>query len=512
MPRMTDTAHAPLEVGQPFEITDVVSVARDGRRAILGPTGRAALTRAAAAVHARLVQDAPATYGINTGFGALAEVRVSDEQLVQLQLNLIRSHAVGVGELVPTEAVRAMMLLRAQVLALGWSGVRPLVVEAILDLLNARVHPLIPALGSVGACGDLAPLAHLALVLIGEGRAEFEGQVLSGAEALRRAKLTPIVPAPKEGLSLINGTASMTAIGALAFDAAHNLLEAADVAGAMTVEAIKGSTAPFDPAIVDARPHPGARVTSDNLRALLADSVINASHADCDEVQDAYSVRCMPQVHGSARDLVTFASRMVGIELNAATDNPLVFPDGRIVSNGNFHGQPVAAACDVGVMALADLASISERRIAYLIDPARSRGLPAFLAAEPGLGSGFMMAQVTAAALVSELKNLANPRSVDSIPTSADKEDHVSMGMMAARALARAADLCGWVLAIELAVAARGIELRGLPPGRGVAAALARVRSEVETLATDREMHADFETLKAAILKGAFTSAHFLGI
>ncbi len=499
----------PVLVGDPLSIADVVDVASGRRPAVLSAKGHEAMVRAAAVVAERLRPGAPATYGINTGFGALAEVRVPDDALAELQLNLVRSHAVGVGEPLPTAVVRAMMLLRAQVLALGHSGVRPEVAEQVLALLAHGIHPVVPALGSVGACGDLAPLAHLALVLIGEGRAEVDGQLLSGGEALARRGLAPLTLGPKEGLSLINGTAAMTAIAALAVHAADNLLGTADVAGAMTTDALRGSVAPFDPAIVDARPHPGARATSDHLRALLAGSAIVDSHADCDEVQDAYSVRCMPQVHGSARDLLAFGRRVVEIELNAATDNPLVLPDGRITSNGNFHGQPVAAAADVAVIALADLASISERRVAYLIDPARNRGLPAFLAKTPGLTSGFMMAQVTAAALVSELKSLATPRSVDSIPTSADKEDHVSMGMTAARAFMRATELAGWTLAIELAIAAQGLELRGLAPGLGVGRALAKVREMVLPLDADRVMHDDFERLREAAVAGAFLPSAF---
>jgi histidine ammonia-lyase len=501
---------APVLVGSPLSLDDVVAVAAAARKAVLGPEGRAAMLRAAAVVAAGARPGAPPIYGINTGFGAFAETRIPDDALERLQLNLIRSHAVGVGEPLPMRVVRAMMLLRAQVLALGYSGVRPLVVETILAMLEAGVHPIIPALGSVGACGDLAPLAHLALVAIGEGRAELGGVVMSGRDALAQVGIAPLVLGPKEGLALINGTAAMTAVGALAVHAADQLIEAADVAGAMTTDALKGSTAPFDALIVAARPHPGAGATAANLRALLADSAIHASHANCSEVQDAYSVRCMPQVHGSARDMLRFVRQVLAIEINAATDNPLVLPDGRLASNGNFHGQPVAAACDVAVMALADLASIAERRLAYIIDPARNRGLPAFLAQRPGLESGFMMAQVTAAALVSELKALSNPRSVDSIPTSADKEDHVSMGMMAARAFARATELAAWVVAIELAVGARGVELRALEPGVGVRRALAAVRERVLPLDGDRVMHDDFEHLQQAVLAGVFRTDHWV--
>jgi len=506
-PTPTD-AH--VTIGLPLTIDDVVRVADGAAHVVVGAAAMVVMDKAAAVVAARLAPGAPATYGINTGFGALAEVRVSDDALSQLQLNLIRSHAVGVGELLPTRVVRAMMLLRAQVLGLGYSGTRPVVAQQVVTLLNLGIHPLIPALGSVGACGDLAPLAHLALALIGEGRVEYREAIMPAADALAASGIEPLVLGPKEGLSLINGTAAMTAIAALAMHGADALVDAADVAGAMATDGLRGSVVPFDPAIVTARPHPGARTTADNLRALLAGSGIVESHVDCAEVQDAYSVRCMPQVHGSARDLLAFARGVIEIEINSATDNPLVLPDGRISSNGNFHGQPVAAAADVAVIALADLASISERRTAYLIDPARNRGLPAFLAHHPGLSSGFMMAQVTAASLVSELKAGAMPKSVDSIPTSADKEDHVSMGMGAARAFLRSVDLAGWTLAIELAVAGRAVELRGVAPGHGVSRALRVLREIAPTLDEDRVMHEDFERLREALLSGAFAPASLL--
>ncbi len=488
-----------VAIGEPLAIADVVRVARDRAEVVLAERGRAALVRAREVVERVLLADGTPTYGVDTGFGALAEVRVARGDLRLLQKNLVRSHAVGVGEPLSTEAVRATMLLRAQVLAQGYSGVRVVIVERLIEMLNRGVHPVIPSLGSVGACGDLAPLAHLALVLIGEGEAELGGERVPGAEALARAGIEPVVLEPKEGLALINGTAVMLGLGALALDLAQVLVETADVTGAMSLEALKGSIVPFEPAIVEARPHPGALAAAAHLRELLADSAINGSHADCAEVQDAYSLRCMPQVHGSARDLLAFAAGVVGIELNAATDNPLVLPDGRIRSGGNFHGQPVAAALDTAMIALVDLASISERRIAYLVDDKRSRGLPAFLARRVGLESGFMMAQVTAASLVAEARAMAVPRSMDSIPTSADREDHVSMGMGSARALSEVARLCAWVLGIEAVIAAEGVEQRGLEPGLGVRRALAAVRARVPALTGDRVLAPDFATVRALI-------------
>ncbi|MCC6622188.1 MAG: histidine ammonia-lyase [Deltaproteobacteria bacterium] len=491
-----------VTIGESLDLGGLVAVADGRARATLGARGREALVRARAAVSALLHHDAPATYGINTGFGALAEVRVADGALAELQDNLIRSHAVGVGPPLSDRAVRAMMLVRAQVLARGYSGCRPEVVELLVGCLERGVTPIIPSLGSVGACGDLAPLAHLALVLIGEGHAKVAGERLSGRDALARVGLSPLRLEAKEGLALINGTAAMLGVGGLALDLARTLVRTADVTGAMSLEALKGSVVPFDARIVEARPHPGALAAAAHLRALLADSAIVASHADCNEVQDAYSLRCMPQVHGSARDLLAFAERVIEVELDSATDNPLVLSDGSIRSGGNFHGQPVAAAFDVAMMGLVDVASIAERRLAYLVDHHRSRGLPPFLARQSGLHSGFMMAQVTAASLVAEARAMATPRSMDSIPTSAEREDHVSMGMGSARALAEVARLAAWVLAIEAVVAAQGVAMRGLAPGRGVGRALAIVRERVPPLDGDRALAPDFEAALELVESG----------
>jgi len=494
-------------VGEVIGLDELMAVAEGRADLALGEAARSRMERSRAAVERLLGPDAPATYGINTGFGALAEIRIAPTQLHALQRNLVRSHAVGVGPALAREAVRAMMLVRAQTLALARSGVRPVVVERLLALLARDVVPHIPAQGSVGACGDLAPLAHLALVLIGEGRATVDGELVSGGEALARAALEPLVLEAKEGLALINGTAAMLGVGGPALGLAERLVQTADVTGAMSLEALKGSVTPFHEEILEARRHPGALASAAHLRKLLVDSQIVQSHVDCGEVQDAYSLRCMPQVHGSARDLVRFAAGVIAIELDSVTDNPIVGLDGAIRSGGNFHGQPVAAAFDVASIALVDLASIAERRLAYLVDHHRNRGLPPFLARQSGLHSGFMMAQVTAASLVAEARAMAVPRSADSIPTSAEREDHVSMGMTAARALAEIARMCAWVLAIEAVVAGQGITLRALTPGVGVARALACLREVVAPLDDDRVLSGDFEAALALVERGALLQA-----
>ena len=492
-----------VAVGEPLSLRDVFDVARGRARVTLSAKGEEAVVRARAAVERLLEDDARATYGVNTGFGALAETRVASEDLAELQHRLVRSHAVGVGELLDVVTTRAMMLLRAHVLALGYSGVRPRVVHTVIDFLNRGVHPCIPSQGSVGASGDLAPLAHLALALIGEGAAEFEGITSDFGETLTRAGIEPLRLEAKEGLSLINGTQGMLAIGVLELLRAESLCVTADVTGAMSLEALKGSTRPFDTAVVEARPHPGALAVAEHLRALLADSEIGESHVDCHEVQDAYSLRCMPQVHGAARDMLAYARRVLEVEVNSATDNPLVLPDGRIQSGGNFHGQPVAACLDAAALAMADLASIAERRLAQLVDPNLNRGFNPFLALEPGLNSGFMMAQVTAAALVSEAKALAYPNSVDTIPTSADREDHVSMGMTAARHFKRVLDCLEHVLSIEAVVAGEGVRQRGLSPGKGVRKAIAKVQKVVPAVTEDRPFFRDFDQVRVLVKAGA---------
>lgn len=483
--------------GRDLSIEDVVEVAR-GRQPVALDPAAAERMRASRAVIERLVAEGATVYGVTTGFGDLADVRIEPERTAELQRNLVRSHAAGVGERLPDEVVRAMLLLRANTLAIGLSGVRVEVVELLLAMLNAAIHPVVPSRGSLGASGDLAPLAHLALVVIGEGEATVDGAGPgSGAEALARAALEPVELGAKEGLALLNGTQLMAAIGSLAHHDAERLARTADVIGAMSLEAMLGTGVAFDERLVAARPHPGQVAVAAHLRELMRDSGIWASHREDREhrVQDAYSLRCIPQVHGAARDALGELGRVLGVEINAVTDNPLVFPDGEVVSGGNFHGEPLALALDYATMAIAELASISERRTARLVDASLS-GLPAFLAVDPGVESGYMIAHYTAAALVNELQSLAHPASVDTIPTSANQEDHVSMGATAAHQLRAAIDLAEHVLAIEALCAARGLDLRApLRPGAGVAHAHAAIRSRVDPLGADRPPAPDIQAV-----------------
>ena len=474
--------------GRSLTLEQLEAVARWGGGAELAPAALERVAATRAGIEARIAAG-EVIYGVNTGFGRLADVRIAADQLSNLQRNLLRSHACGVGEPFPEDVVRAMLLLRANVLAGGYAGVRPALIARLLDLLAAGVHPVVPSQGSVGASGDLAPLAHLALVLIGEGEATFQGDRMPGAEALARAGLQRIELAPKEGLALINGTQVMAAVGALALLDAERLAAAADVIAALSVDAMEGSDTAFIAEIHEARPHPGQLASARNLLALMAGSGIRGAHDACGRVQDAYSLRCTPQVHGAARDALAHLRGKLAVEVNAATDNPMVLPDGRVASGGNFHGAPVAAAFDYAAIALTALASISERRSARLVTPEQSY-LPAFLVDASGLNSGFMMAQVTAAALVSECKTLAHPASVDSIPTSGGREDHVSMGTWAARKLSRVVDNLRLVLAVELLEAAQGIEFRRpLRSSPALERAHAMLRREVPALDRDRFLH-----------------------
>ena len=446
-------------------------------------------------IDARLGPDEPLHYGINTGFGALAEVRIDADQIRQLQTNLIRSHSCGVGEPLPEAAVRAIMLLRAQVLARAYSGARPEIVELLAECLNHGIHPVIPRQGSVGASGDLAPLAHLALVLIGEGECHYKGERSNSADVLKQTGLKPVQLQAKEGLCLINGTQAMTGLGAVVADRAERLGKICDVIGAMTVEALTDSRTAFDKRIHELRPFEGQLASAANLYAILEGSEIMSSHKDCGRVQDPYSLRCMPQVHGATRDTLAHVRRILSVEINAVTDNPLVFENDEIVSGGNFHGQPVAFALDFMGIGVAELANISERRIEQLVNPALSSGLPAFLAPNVGLDSGFMIAQVTAAALVSDNKRLAVPASVDSIPSSANREDHVSMGMHGAVKAWEILKNTETVLAIELICAAQGIDFRRpLKSSPGVEALHALVRTRIPTLVEDRVLYPDIES------------------
>jgi histidine ammonia-lyase len=500
----------PLRLGEePLTLAALADVARGGRPVVLGPSARQRMEASRAVVEAIAGggAQAPRVYGVNTGFGALAEVAIGPQQIRELQRNLVRSHAAGVGEPLPRDVVRALILLRMAVLARGQSGVRVAVAELLGELLARGVHPVVPWQGSVGASGDLAPLAHLALVVIGEGEAEVAGKILPGAEALATVGLGPLVLEAKEGLSLVNGTQLMTGAGALAVHDALALARIADVTGVMSLETIKGSRRPFDARVAGARPHRGAVAAAAALWRLTEGSEIVESHRDCHKVQDAYSFRCMPQVHGATRDGLDFARGMLETEMGAATDNPLVFVDDSgngadVVSGGNFHGQPVAMALDLAAIAAAELGSIAERRIEQIVNPAHS-GLPPFLAASSGLHSGYMLAQVTAAALVSENKLLCHPASVDSIPSSAGREDHVSMGVHAAWKLTRVVTNVRRVLAIEALCAARGLDLRlPLTPGPGIAAAHRAVRSVVPPVEGDRALYKDIGALESLLATG----------
>jgi len=501
-------------VGRVLTLQDLEDVAVRRRKVRFAEEARAKVLRSRQAIDeiAKAGDAAPRVYGVNTGFGALSETRISAADVRALQQNLVRSHSTGVGTPLSPAEVRGMMLLRAQVLALGHSGVRPELVEVLVAMLNAGVHPRIPCQGSVGASGDLAPLAHLALTMIGEGEAQRDdGPFRPSADVLKETGVSPVTLQAKEGLALINGTQYMASLGTLALLEAERLCVAADVAGAMSLEALKGSSAPFDDRLHAARPHPGQAVVAKNLRALLADSEIAESHRDCGKVQDAYSLRCMPQVHGATRDALGWIRSVLEREVNSITDNPSVFVDRgetEIISGGNFHGQPLALALDLAAICVAELANISERRVEQLVNPALSTGLTPFLAAGSGLHSGFMIAQVTSASLVSENKVLCHPASVDSIPSSAGKEDHVSMGSVSAKKLRDVVTNVRRCLAIEIMTAAAGLDQRKpLAPSKGVAAALKAVRKDVAPMTGDRPLYGDIEAVSALLASKSLVAA-----
>ena len=507
--------------GADLTVADVEAVARRGASVALDIHARERMQEARDVIES-LVAEGAVVYGVTTGFGDLATTFIEPERAGQLQQNLLRSHAAGVGPAFPREIVRAMLLLRANTLALGHSGCRPAVVDAILALLAHDIHPVVPEQGSVGASGDLAPLAHLALPLIGRGEVEVGGRVVPAAAALAGAGLAPLVLEAKEGLALLNGTQMMSAIGALLLADADRLMRTANVAAAMSVEALLGTDVAFAAAYQLARPHPGQIAVAAELRHLLRDSTLQTGHhASAHKVQDPYSLRCVPQVHGAVRDALDHLRRVLDIELNSATDNPLVFAGGgvasadtlatgggRVISGGNFHGEPIALALDFAKLALAELGSISERRSALLVDPRLNGGLPPFLAASSGIDSGMMIYQYTAAALASEHKVLAHPASVDSIPTSANQEDHVSMGSIAARHARAVLQGVERIVAIELVLAAQALDLRlalepGTTPGTGVAEALARIRGRVAHLDADREPGPDLAAATDLVHGGA---------
>jgi histidine ammonia-lyase len=524
--------------GEQLTLADLREVVYEQRPVLLAPDARQKVLASREVVE-ELVRENRVAYAVTTGVGKLSDVRIAPEQIRELQLNLLRSHAVGVGAPLSDAVTRAMILLRANSLAKGFSGVRPALIDTLCEMLNRGVHPVIPSQGSVGASGDLAPLAHLALVLVGEGEALHQGRKLLGAEAMSAAQVKPLALEAKEAISLINGTQAMLAIGTLSMIAAQILVDTADVLGALTLDALRGTTVAMDERIHRARPHLGQLQTARNIRRLLEGSEIRQSHIDCNRVQDAYSLRCMPQVHGAVRDTLAYCRQVFDIEMNSAVDNPLVFvspqmqrepmrpskvpaiddrrgqtsaseqpSSGQVISGGNFHGEPLAFALDYLAISLTALAGISERRIERMVNPALNEGLPPFLAAGAGLNSGFMMPQVTAAALASENKVLAHPASVDSITTSGNKEDFVSMGMTAAVKLERVVANTTHVLAIEAAASAQAVEflapLKTSPRLQQVYGAIRSVSPKVDR---DRVLADDFARLARMISDGKLTAA-----
>ena len=505
--KATAVAQAPplLIDGRPLTLAEIESVSAHLRTVAAAPEAIVRVAESRQVIESILKTD-QVVYGVNTGFGKLADVLIPSENLAQLQTNLVRSHACGLGDPLSEAESRAMLLLRANVLAKGFSGIRPELLQLLVAMLNAQVHPIIPAKGSVGASGDLAPLAHLALVVIGEGEAIQEGKRQPGAQALAAAGLAPLQLAAKEGLALLNGTQAMTAVGALTVIHARRLTQLADLAGAMSLEALKGTPVAFDARIHAARPHPGQIASAAHLNEILAGSEIRQSHiANDPRVQDAYCLRCMPQVHGAVRGVLDHVTQILETESGSATDNPLVFSSGKgseaeVISGGNFHGAPLSYAFDYAAIALTDLASISERRIDRLINPDINEGLPAFLCADAGLSSGYMIAHVTAAALLNECKVLAHPSSTDSVPTSGGKEDHVSMGMTGALKLRQITANLELILAIEMMCAAQGLDYRlPLQPSPAVARAHAAIRAVVPHLNEDRIPAPDIQAVASLI-------------
>ncbi|HYL99057.1 MAG TPA: histidine ammonia-lyase [Blastocatellia bacterium] len=489
--------------GSSLTLEQVQAVAA-GEPVALSHQARPTVERARQVIE-NIVNRGEVVYGVNTGFGKLADVMIPANQLRDLQINLVRSHSCGVGEPLPEPIVRAMILLRANVLAKGFSGCRAVVIETLVGMLNAGVHPVIPSKGSVGASGDLAPLAHLAQVAIGEGEAIHLGEKMEGREALRRAGIEPLQLEAKEGVALLNGTQAMTAVGTLALLDAERLVDAADIAGAMSLEALKGTPVAFDEKIHAVRPHPGQIASARRLRRLIEGSEIRESHRDHavdPRVQDAYALRCMPQVHGAVRDSLDHARRILEIEINSATDNPLVFPDsGEVLSGGNFHGEPIALTLDYAAVAMADLGTISERRVERLVNPDLS-GLPAFLTPHPGTNSGMMIAQVAAVSLIAENNVLAHPASVTNLPTSANKEDHVSMGMTSALKFMQVVKNVETILAIELMCAAQGLEfVKPLSPGPYLSRAYQAVRAVVPALERDAPLAGYIQALGPVVRK-----------
>jgi histidine ammonia-lyase len=493
--------------GQALRFAEIDAVALGGCRVEVAVEALARVAESRGLI-ANILEAGETVYGVNTGFGKLADVRIASDKLAELQINLVRSHAGGVGQPLSEAEARAMLVLRANVLAKGFSGVRAELLELLVGLLNAGVHPVIPEKGSVGASGDLAPLAHLALVVVGEGEAFHRGARVAGGEALRRAGLKPLQLTAKEGLALLNGTQAMTAVGALAASRALRVVQLCDLSGAMSLEALKGTPAAFDARIHEARPHAGQIVAAKHLMRLMAGSEIRESHREHDSrVQDAYCLRCMPQVHGAVRGVLEHVTSVLETESGSATDNPLVFPgeDASVLSGGNFHGAPLSYAFDYAAIAMTDLASITERRVDRLLNPDINEGLPAFLSTDPGLSSGFMIAQIVAAALINECQVLSHPSSTGSIPTDGGKEDHVSMGMTGAIKLRQIVEHAERILAIELMCAAQALEFRRpLKSSARIEAAYEKVRAVVPRLERDRVLAADIEALAGAVRAGKF--------
>jgi len=498
-----------LEIdGQKLSLAQVAAVAHGAERVSLSSAARTRVETSRRVVE-KIVVEERTVYGVNTGFGKLSDVHIKQSQLRELQLNLVRSHSCGLGPPLSEAEARAMLLLRANVLAQGYSGCRSVLIEILIEMLECGVTPVIPEKGSVGASGDLAPLAHLALTVIGEGEAFYRDERMPSAQALQKASIEQLQLEAKEGIALLNGTQAMAAVGGLAVYRAERVARLADVAGAMSLEALRGTPVAFDERIHAARSHPGQIEVAAHLRELLRDSEIRQSHLQNDpRVQDAYSLRCMPQVHGAVRDTLNYARNIVETETGSATDNPLVFSDTEeVLSGGNFHGAPLALSFDYAAIAITDLMSITERRIDRLVNPDSNDDLPPFLTSHPGAASGFMMMQIVAASLLNEAKVLAHPASIDNVPTNGGKEDHVSMGMTAATKLRSIVENAEHIVAIELITAAEGLEYRApLQPGRGVRQAYEIVRTCVPRLTNDRAMSGEIESLAQAIRKGEFDS------
>ncbi len=495
---------------QPITNNDLVAAAREGLRCDVTDEGAQRIAQTSALI-AKWVKEGKVIYGITTGFGAMSDVIIPAEDTRQLQKNILMSHAAGVGRPLPEEVVRATMALRVHDLCMGYSGCRMATVQQLLALLNRGVTPVVPEKGSVGASGDLAPMSHVGLVLIGEGEAYYKGERMPGAEALQKIGLEPLQLEAGEGLALINGTQVMTAIGVLVVHDAQHLSKLADISGAMSLEVLMGSNSEFDPRIHEVRPHPGQIATAKNVARLTTDSGIIASHDGCARIQDAYTLRCMPQIHGASKDAVAHATGVIDIEINSTTTNPLIFSDDEVFRlGGNFHGQPVAMAADYLSMGLAELGSVSERRIERMVNPQLSN-LPPFLVENSGLNSGYMIGQYTAAALVSENKVLAHPACVDSIPTSANKEDHVSMGTIAMRQSREILDNVTRVIAIELLCAAQAYDLvtqnGTIQGGEGTRVAYKAIREQVPYLDKDRNLSIDIDTVTGMIQKHAIVTA-----